>query len=410
MADLVRVVRAVEECLYPDCVDVAGTARCRSVLTNCHDDVLAPYLCARSCSMCQVLSTSPSDLALRDSGVNLSLSSVSLHPAHSHCNLSRSLGRCLSSMMKQLPWSLVLLTVVVPVSTALVQCELGCFSFPWCRPDGGTEPRCISRNCIRDASACTCPTGYVKKEPYFCDKGAQFPDPFQCQNGLTCGYHGTCSNGTCTCLGNYRAFNGLCGGKFLKMIPGVCDETIDAAGHKCPLGGINPARCYGTRCACAYQRFRVVERCATDSFQVSECTALKCPAPARCNEDRMKCRCPPGYFAWGKVCVTYFFQPHVACNTANCPSTSGVCNGNRCVCDARHIADGEVCRMLSFPLTPGDQTNVTSCGINGMVGGSRCYCNPGYVVTRDASGTKLSCTRSFLMQQRWGDRSGTDHN
>nr|KAG5705935.1 hypothetical protein BaRGS_010825 [Batillaria attramentaria] len=125
---------------------------------------------------------------------------------------------------------------------------------------------------------------------------------------------------------NYRAFNGLCGGKFVKMIPGVCDETIDATGDECPLGGINPARCYGTRCECAYQRFRVVER------------------------------------------------------------------------------------MLSFPLTPGDQTNVTSCGVNGMVGGSRCYCNPGYVVTRDASGTKLSCTRSFLMQQRWGDRSGTRHH
>nr|KAG5689165.1 hypothetical protein BaRGS_007936 [Batillaria attramentaria] len=209
---------------------------------------------------------------------------------------------------------------------------------------------------------------------------------------------------------NYRAFNGLCGSKFLKMIPGVCDETIDAAGHKCPLGGINPARCYGTSCECAYQRFRVVERCATDSFQVSNCTALKCPAPARCNEDRKNCRCPPGYFAWGKVCVTYFFQPHGACNTASCPSTSGACNGNRCVCDARHIADGHVCRMLSFPLMPGDQTNPTSCGINGMVGGSRCYCNPGYVVTRDASGTKLSCTRSYLMQQRWGDRSGTHHH
>ncbi|KAK7471771.1 hypothetical protein BaRGS_00035593 [Batillaria attramentaria] len=304
-------------------------------------------------------------------------------------------------MMKQLLWSLVLLTVVVPMSTVFV---------PWCRPDGETEPRCMSMSCVRDASACTCPAGYVKKERIFCDMEEQFPDPFECQNGMKCGFHGTCSNGICTCLGDYREFNGLCGTKFVKMIPGVCDETIGITGRKCPLGLINPTRCYGTSCECDYQRFRVVERCATDSFQVSNCMALECPAPARCNEDGKTCRCLPGYFAWGKVCVTYVFIPQDACNTASCPSTSGACNGDRCVCDALHIADGLACRMLSFPLTFGDQTNVTSCGINGMVGGSRCYCNPGYVVTRDATGTKHSCTRSYLMQMSWGDRSGTHHH
>ncbi|KAK7463286.1 hypothetical protein BaRGS_00038153, partial [Batillaria attramentaria] len=59
MCAVLKAVHTLEDCLYPaDCVDVAGTPHCRNNSDVC-DDVLAPYMCSRTCGKCEFLTTVP---------------------------------------------------------------------------------------------------------------------------------------------------------------------------------------------------------------------------------------------------------------------------------------------------------------------------------------------------------------
>ncbi|KAK7482327.1 hypothetical protein BaRGS_00026455 [Batillaria attramentaria] len=284
----------------------------------------------------------------------------------------------------------------------------------------------------------TCPHGYSRTERRTCvlpadtantidasypssreERKASFQDPSNCTNGKTCGFSGTCANGTCTCAKPLMAYNGVCATDLNYRYTGYCDETTD---ERCVFG-IDKRFCYGhALCKCKDGRFRplYIDMCVSDSFEAPNCSDMtNCPPPGTCNNKRNMCSCAPGYFAWGETCVTWYYRTQTACKAeldrGNCDRYSARCHGvHTCVCRSYAIAYGNNCRATKFLMGRYACSVGTGCSEgNGVCAGlgahKKCYCNPGYVAEQIRGTDQWKCTRGQALQQPM-DRSGRVHH